>query len=747
MKDLILGNTGTRIMLDPPLHEGDGAIRPFRNMLGATWSRRKLAFFSALVIFVLVMSVGFLMNRNHYAQAMLEIQPSHAVQVSQQQTVSAAAPDSNAIDTEVEILRSPTIAQAVVKKLKLDTDPEFGAPGKPGMIRQALDGLMGTAASKLNSVAPQVKNLTPQLESLAPPPPSQNDITHSAVVAVMEHSRIRRIGLTYMVQVGFTASSTAKAEAIADAIVAAYIQQKSDQKLAAVKRANDDLGHTLDGLRRQAQDAQSRVDDYVAHNGLIAAESANLAQGELASLNEKLADAHVDAAEKLAAIAAAQQDQQSSSADNTLGALRERESDTSANLAQLQTQFGPEYPAVKKAQAKLQDIQNEIQSESKRVLATLGVQARVAERKEAAIMASRNQVEQQIQTNNQARTGLQPLQQTADSAKTIYETYLQRASQVTAQRGLQELDATLESKAVPGADGIFSNLSLLGLVGAVLALLGSVAVVMFTEKWTPRVRSLADVRRETGMPVVALLPDATRGARKKAPATYVTDNPLTAVAESFRSLGAFLTMSPQRGTDKIITVTSAVPGEGKTLTSVCLAKTLAAQGGRVLLIDCDLRHPSTSNFFSRPEYDLSDVIQGGVPVEKALMQDAKSGVWVLAGAHGGEIPTFLLSDRRLTALLAQLADQFDHVIIDTPPVLGFADARILAAKAGRVLLLVKWNKTPASVVGAAMEVLRLCNARVTGVVLNKVDVRQQAVYGYADGSDYYRHYGSAYKLT
>jgi polysaccharide biosynthesis transport protein len=98
-------------------------------------------------------------------------------------------------------------------------------------------------------------------------------------------------------------------------------------------------------------------------------------------------------------------------------------------------------------------------------------------------------------------------------------------------------------------------------------------------------------------------------------------------------------------------------------------------------------------------------------------------------------------------LLAKLSDQFDHIVIDTPPVLGFADARILAAKAGRVLLLIRWNKTPASVVNAAMEVLRLCNARVTGVVLNKVDVQQQAVYGFADGSDYYHHYGSAYKLT
>jgi len=727
MNDLILDTPGRRMLWDAPFHDNDNALAPFRHALGAVWSNRLLAGITAVVIFALVVGGGLLMNRSHYAEAMLEIQPGHdnLEQVSQQ-NAQGMPPDTSAIDTEVEILRSPAIAAAVVKQLDLTHDPEFGAAAKPGLIHRAVSALVG---------------------GTAPEPLSQSEIMRRTVASVMGHSRIRRIGLTYMVQVGFVAGTTQKAETLANSLVAAYLQSKLDQKLAAVRRANDDLGVTLAGLRNQALTAESKLQEYVTQHGLLAADSATLAEGELASLNEKLADAHADSAEKLAAMAAAQQHQQSGGADSTLGALRQKEAETSAALAQLQTQFGPEYPSVKKTQAELQDIRNEIQSESSRVLATLGAQARVAEQKEAAITASRNAVEQKIQTNNQARVGLLPLQQAADSAKTIYETYLQRASEVTAQRGLQEVDAVVQSKAVPGMDSIFSSLSVIGLLGAVLALAGSIAVVMLTEMWTPRIKSLTDVRRETGMPVVGLLPDARPTSRDNAPAAYLTENPLTIVAEAFRSLGAFLAMSPQRGMDKIITVTSAVPGEGKTLTSICLAKTLAAQGARVLLIDCDLRHPSSPTFFAQPEYGLSEVIQEGIPVEDAMTQDPKSGIWFLAGTSRRDIPAFLFSDHRLDALLARLSDQFDHIVIDTPPVLGFADARILAAKAGRVLLLIRWNKTPASVVSAAMEVLRLCNARVTGVVLNKVDVQQQAVYGFADGSDYYHHYGSAYKLT
>ncbi|MGH6828231.1 MAG: GumC family protein [Rhizomicrobium sp.] len=728
MNDLILDSPNRRVLLDPSFRPNENALTPFRHAIGSLWSNRWLASLVAALIFVLVVGAGLFMPRSHYAEAMLVIHPGHD-NFEQPDQQNVLPPDTSAIDTEVEILRSPAIATAVVKKLKLYDDPEFGAHSKGGlgaMLRRAVSAISGNADQDDQSGA-------------------ADNLIHRATMAFIGRSRIRRIGLTYMVQVGFAAGSAKVAETIANAIVSAYMQQKLDQKLAAVRRANDDLGTTLAGLRQQALDAQARVEEYVAKNGLLTADSATLAEGELSSLSEKVADAQADTAEKLAALAAAQTRPQGGAgadASNTLTDLRQKEADISVTLAQLQTQFGPEYPLVKKNQAELTDIRNEIEAASERVVASLSAEARAAEQKEMALLSSRKAVESRIASNNQARVGLLPLQQAADSTKTIYETYLQRASQVTAERGLQQVDAIIESKAVPGPDSPFSSLRFIALAGVILALAGSVIVVLLTEMWTPRIRSLTDVRRETGMPVVGLLPDAS-GSTSGAVA-FLADNPLTVVAEAFRSLGAFLSMAPQTGMARIIAVTSAVPAEGKTMTSICLARTLAAGGARVLLIDCDLRHPSTPTFFAKPQYGVAEVVLQGVPPDRAIVRDGKSGVWFLAGTGGNDIPTFVFSDSRLDVLLAKLSEQFDHIIIDTPPILGFADARILAAKAGRVLFLVRWNKTPASVVGAAMDVLKLCNARVVGVVLNKVDVGQQAVYGFADGSDYYHHYGSAY---
>ncbi|MGH9611535.1 MAG: Wzz/FepE/Etk N-terminal domain-containing protein, partial [Bryobacteraceae bacterium] len=208
MNDLILDSPGRRMLLDVPFHDNDNALTPFRHALGAVWSNRVLAGITAVVIFALVVGGGILMKRSHYAEAMLQIQSGHDnLEQVNQQNMQGVPPDTSAIDTEVEILRSPAIAEAVVKQLKLLDDPEFGAAARPGLLRRTVGALIGGAA---------------------PQPLPQSEVMRRTVAAVMGHSRIRRIGLTYMVQVGFVASTTQKAETIANAIVAAYLQSKLD---------------------------------------------------------------------------------------------------------------------------------------------------------------------------------------------------------------------------------------------------------------------------------------------------------------------------------------------------------------------------------------------------------------------------------------------------------------------------------------------------------------------------------------
>ena len=700
-------------MVPGPFPEEEN-VPALRGAIGVVRSKWRLAVSVAAITCVAVAGVGLLIPRSQYAEATLIVHPAGENLTEPGDVQSSAPPDTSAVDTEVEVMRSPAIAEAVARKLELYKDPAFG----------------GFAAA------------TPS-----------DELMRTVVSAIEADSRIRRIGLTYVVQVGFLASNTARAKWIADNIVATYMARKLNGKLTAVARADRELDATLGGLRDQAVQAESRVEDYEAQTNLLGANGTSLTETELSALNQESADAQADSAEKHARLGAALSQARSGGggsdvgatlASNTIAALRQKEADVSANLAQLQTEFRPEYPAVQKAQAELQDLRIQLKSETGRILSSLRADADVAGRREASLLVSRQQTEAKLVANNRSRSGLLTLQQTADSSKKIYETYLTRASEVSAARSLQQVDATVESWAIAAPASPFTSMRFILAVGFVLATIAGFLAVVLSEMSNRSIRSRGDLMRVTGVPLAGVLPDVRALRRAGRPAAYIVRRPLSASAEAFRSLRAHLAFALPEEKSQIIAVTSAVPGEGKTLTSICLARTYAAMGYQVVLLDCDLRRASASKFFSKPKFGIAEIVTQSIPTDEALIHDSKSGIWFLAGSATKNISGDVFSNDRIDDLLKELARKFDKIIIDTPPLLGFAEARILASKADCVLHVIRWDNTPASTVHAAVRILRQSNARLAGAVLNRVNMKRQAQYGYADGSDYYHHYGAAY---
>jgi capsular exopolysaccharide synthesis family protein len=676
--------------------------------MGVAITKWRLAAIVGGVIFAIGALIAVLSPRSYYAEALLVIHPVQQNLAQPQDPRAILPPDTSAIDTEVEILRSPAIARRVVNNLQLYKDPAFG----------------GNASALPNSEAAQ-----------------------KAETTVQANTRIRRVGLTYAIQVGYVAGSKDMAKRVANNFVSAYLQSKLDEKLASVSSANHDLGSTLKSLRLQALQAESKLQDYRIANNLLTADGTTLTEGELSALNQRIADAQADAAEKQARVSAALSQAHSGSggsdvgatlASGTIGALRQKEAEASAELSQLEAQFRPEYPPVVKAKAQLNDIRAQLRAETSRILSSLRADAQVAQQREASLMSSRKSAEDRLGANNRARVGLLTLQQDADASKKIYETYLSRATEVTAARNLQQVDANLESKAQIQPAGPLSSMKFALAMAAFLAMVGAAIAILISELWNSRIRSWHDVERNTGLPLIGAFPDVDT---RRDPTVQVSGEPLTAFAEAFRNLRAYLSLSARPELSKMITVTSAVPGEGKTMLSVCLAKALAANGSRVVLVDCDLRRASASKFFEMPRYGLAEVIQKRAPVEQAIRRDEKAGIFFMPGTTTGERSGDLFTSPRLDEVLKFLTREFDHVVIDTAPVLGFADARILASKASRVLFAVRWNSTPASMVRSAIGVLHQCNARIAGIVLNKIDGKEQSRFGFADGSNYYHLYG------
>jgi len=191
---------------------------------------------------------------------------------------------------------------------------------------------------------------------------------------------------------------------------------------------------------------------------------------------------------------------------------------------------------------------------------------------------------------------------------------------------------------------------------------------------------------------------------------------------------------------KVILITSAIPGEGKSATALLLATSSVLSGRRTVLVDCDLHHGSLSKQFGGRGPGLAEVLNGETDIASVTVQDPASGLFVVpAGSHSNN-PADLLSSPAMQRLVAQLRAQYDYVVMDASPLLPVIDALALAAIADKVVLIVEWGRTSRTSVSEALKTLRFAGLSIAGIVLNKVDYKRLSGFGYGFGKDYI--YGS-----
>lgn len=717
---------------DLPASMGGGGMRPYetervdlRELLGTVLRRAWLALGVGVVLFALVVAVVMNMTPKYTAVGTVLIDPHHTNLTQTVQREDGLPADTSAVDTQVEVLRSRALAEAVVRKMALYNVPEFNPElkGKPGNMA--------------NPSAWTISRVTEQ---------------------VMGRTQVKRQGLTYVIQVAFTSKYPTRAATIVNTFMSTYMQRQLDAKSAAIDKANHDLGPNIERLRADAEVAQAKVQQYKAAHNLMSVEGGTMAEQEVSTLNEQIAKAKADTAEHQARLATALeqvkrggggQDVGAALGSATIGDLRKRESELSTRLAQLKTDFKPEYPDVQRTQNELNDVRFQIQQEINRVISNLRAEAAAAQQRESSLLASRSTSQGRLTANTQAQVGLFGLQQRADAAKQIYEGYLNRAKEVAAESGLQQPDATVNSAAVAPLHPSSPNLRLGLAAAAVLAMIGAAVSALIAEMWDSSLRSRQDVERELGLPLAGTLPDfaSVRGrkSRHAKPGDYIVSHPLSSFAEAYRNVRAFVLLASPDRSAKTIAVTSSVPREGKSLTSLCLARTLAMAGSRVILVDCDMRQRGVTKLVGDTDIGLAEVIEGRSTLSEAMVPDAKSSAWILPSTSATSPEHHDIFDRpNVDEIFKELRDSFDYVILDTPPVLGVADARVVSARADQVLYVVRWSKTPRRAAQSGLDILQESGANVAGVLLSRVNVKKQAAYGYGDSSDYFQYFRNYY---
>lgn len=631
------------------------------------------------------------------------------------------------IETQILIIDSTRNAIAVVKALDLVNDPEFGG----SFTDAALPGATAAERAEARTVA-------------------ASNVLRNAVV-------VRRIGSTSLIEIEARSGSATQAARIADEYANQYLLHLAAMRRESAERASQQINAKLDELRLGAEKADGELQRYKIANGLMSAQGATLAEQESSTLNQQVASAKATLAERQGRLQAARNqfargggggDTASALNSGTIGSLRTQEADSSRNLAQLRARYGAKHPAITQEEKRYEDIQRQIQLEINRILSSLEGEVSVAASGLNSLLNSQRSSRSRLEGNTSAQVGFLELERKAAAARTVYEAFLSTSRGTEAREGIEQPRASVSSSAVVPTSPSSPNKRLAFLLGTVFALAFGVLAIALVEYLDGGIRTKNDVERRLGARYLGGVPDlgSTLGTIRniEPPEDYLVSHPQSTFAESLRSINTAITLRGNRR-PKVIAITSALPREGKTTTSVSLARMLAMSGARTVLVDADIRrHAASDLLLGNRQGDLIKVLAGTMTTAQALLKDTETDLYLLCSSGAPTDGRDRLAPDTIGSLLAELKASFDYVIIDTAPVLGVADSRVVASKADAVLLLARWGTTTLRAADTALDLLLGSNAKVYGVALTMVDIKKYASTGNEDVYGYHKQFKGYY---
>ncbi|KMK63835.1 polysaccharide biosynthesis tyrosine autokinase [Puniceibacterium sp. IMCC21224] len=634
-----------------------------------------------------------------------------------QSVIGGLGSDSSVVNTEVEVLKSRSLLGKVVDRLDLTQDPEFNSALRPPL---ALTRLKQTVRSLLPAEPVQITMRSP--EEIA------RQVRDNTVNGLLGKLNVRNIPQSLVFRVSIETGNPRKSARIADTLVDLYILTQLESKFEATEQATSWLTDRVAQLQVQLEEAETRVTNFRSGTDLINLESLEAQERQIKDLRDRIGSTRITrdmAVQRLDAIHAADTPaaQAEASGDQPLQQYLSRIDDA---------------PIRQSFDARLEQVVTR---------ATLEVQR--AENQLAALTASQADLEAQLDSQSNDLITLQQLTREAEASRLLYEYFLARLKETSAQQGIQQADSRIISDAVPPSSAASPRKSLILLISAVLGAIAGMALVLLRELRHDSFRTADTIETTTGYPVMGQVPMLPSRRRKDA-IRYLSERPTSAAAEAVRNLRTSVLLSNVDNPPQVIATSSSLPGEGKTTLSLALSQNLAGMGKKVLLIEGDIRRRVMSTYISddaNTRTGLIAVLTGQQTLSETVIHDETVGADILLGGKSSVNAADLFSSDRFHALLDEARKTYDQIIIDTPPVLVVPDARIIAQVADALLFAVKWDSTSQSQVIEALRMFESVNHPVSGIVLNQISPRGMKRYGYGDKYGAYAAYGRKYYVN
>jgi len=670
------------------------------------------------------------------------------------------------ISSAAEILKSGRLALRVVDDLKLaDNETILNPPQSPIAMVKGW-------AKALTSSDPDVPE-----EALA------NGRREKAAATLQQSLTVERAGRSAVLAVSFRSTDPQLAAAITKRYAEAFFEDQLSANFTATEQASTWLQERLTDIQARAQDAALEVERYRDENGLTTARGELMSEQQLADLNSQLILAQADAASASARYAqfkAIVEQGPDKAVDNAsiptqqaggsvLQQLRERYNSVVKRGQDIAQNFGADHPQAAALRAEKEDLAGQIYRELQQLTASYRNEYEVARSRETSLRENIDKVAGSNAVANRSSVRLRELEQKATALKALSESYLSRFEQASQKQSFPIAKARVISDAgVPTAPSSPKKTLVLGL-SLVLGLMAGGALTFVQELRERAFRLENDVRTILGLKPLGYLP-LVGGQKKRKPAMIgakavkaepapgeaeediplermtriVLDAPRSAFAETLRNAKLTSETMLTGRESRVIGVTSALPGEGKSTVATNFAALLAISGKRTLLIDADVRRPGLSAMMKpAPQIGLIEAVSGEIPWTQAVKTDRRSQLTILPIALGKDAArrhdgNELISSPAMKQLLDEARQAFDYVIVDLAPVGPVVDAKAFEPLADGFLFVVEWGKTPSNLVRDLLAAEHRIEAKTLGIVLNKTDMAALARYSDAGAAEKYR---------
>lgn len=706
-----------------------------RTLIRRKWAIILPALMAALLAALIVTQVA--PTYTGYAEVLIDTRQAKVTDI--EEVLTDMTGDADMMESQVRVLQSRNLAYKVVDSLQLDQDAEFNSNlQEPTLVSSAV-GWVKSQFIGLGVLSPPPA-VSPEVALMLERSDVVDNFLKALNVDLLPKSRV--IGIT------FHSEDSERAAQVANKIAELYVLDQLEAKYDATQRATKWLTDKIADLRKSVASSEQAVEKFRSQAGLLQSQGGTLISQQISDLNAQLITVRAARAEAEARLSQVRQLIRTAGGADAAGdvlkspiiqQLSQQETEGRRKVAELNQEFGDRHPRMISAKAELADVQGKIQREINKVVNALENEVGVARAREIALDRGLDQLKTRLSQSNTAEVQLRALERDADASRAMLESFLARFEQTSAQldSSVNETNARIISRADVPVNPSFPPSKLIVAVALIGSALFAALIVLGIEQMDRGYRSGEQVEKGTGLRSLGLVP-MVRGGSGKNPAAHLLRHPSSMFGESIRSLYTSILLSPGEAPPKKLMVTSSQPKEGKTTIAICLGRMRALSGHSTVIIEADLRRPSIHRALGIPRRPgLTDLILGDVQLSDVLVKDADSGAYIIPAGKLAPDPTEILTSPRMKELLNQLSREFELVVVDSPPIVAVADARLLAPQVDSAVLVVRWAKTGREVVSLAAKQLQEAGGRIAGAVLSMVDSKKHARYGFADSAYYY----------